>query len=86
MASVPQTAPGLGRIFRRKPIAQIQADLAHGELKKTLGALNLILLGIGCIIGTGIFVLTGLAAAQFSGPAITILANRRGRGRHGNRI
>ena len=72
MASVGQTGLGIGRIFQRKSVAQIQSELAHGELKRTLGALNLILLGIGCIIGTGIFVLTGTAAARFSGPAITI--------------
>jgi len=44
----------------------------QGELKRSLGATNLVLLGIGCIIGTGIFVLTGRAAAQFAGPAIII--------------
>ena len=70
MASVPVT--GIGRIFQRKSVAQIQSELVHGELKRTLGPLNLILLGIGCVIGTGIFVLTGLAAAQYSGPAITV--------------
>ena len=63
---------GLRRMFLRKTVAQIQAELDHGELKRSLGALNLILLGIGCIIGTGIFVLTGRAAAQFAGPAIMI--------------
>src|ERR1700754_5179722 len=63
---------GIGRIFRRKSVAQIQAEHAHGELKRSLGALNLVLLGIGCIIGTGIFVLTGRAAAQFAGPGIMI--------------
>jgi APA family basic amino acid/polyamine antiporter len=63
---------GLGRLFQRKSVEQIQSDLEHGELKRSLGALNLVLLGIGCIIGTGIFVLTGLAAAQYSGPAITV--------------
>src|SRR6202012_1626184 len=62
----------LGRIFQRKSVGQIQAEHEHGELKRTLGALNLVLLGIGCIIGTGIFVLTGRAAAQFAGPAIMI--------------
>ena len=70
MASVPAT--GIGRLFQRKSVAQIQSDLAHGELKRSLGALNLVLLGIGCIIGTGIFVLTGRAAAQFAGPGIMI--------------
>jgi APA family basic amino acid/polyamine antiporter len=63
---------GVAGIFRRKSVEQIQAEHAHGELKRSLGALNLVLLGIGCIIGTGIFVLTGRAAAQFAGPAITI--------------
>jgi APA family basic amino acid/polyamine antiporter len=72
MASVPQRSLGLGRIFQRKSVAQIQAEFGHSELKRTLGALNLILLGIGCIIGTGIFVLTGRAAAQYAGPAIMI--------------
>lgn len=41
-------------------------------LKRSLGALNLTLLGIGAIIGAGIFVLTGTAAAQYAGPAIVI--------------
>jgi APA family basic amino acid/polyamine antiporter len=72
MASVSGAATGLGRMFQRKSVAQIQAELEHGELKRSLGALNLVLLGIGCIIGTGIFVLTGRAAAQFAGPSIMI--------------
>jgi APA family basic amino acid/polyamine antiporter len=63
---------GIGRIFLRKSVAQIQSEHEHGELKRTLGALNLVLLGIGCVIGTGIFVLTGRAAAQFAGPAIMV--------------
>ena len=63
---------GIGRIFLRKSVEQIQAEHAHGELKRSLGAFNLVMLGIGCIIGTGIFVLTGRAAAQFAGPAIMI--------------
>ena len=49
-----------------------QAELEHGELKRSWGALNLVLLGIGCIIGTGIFVLTGHAAAEWAGPGIMI--------------
>ena len=60
----------LGRMFQRKSVEQIQSDLQHGELKRTLGALNLILLGIGCIIGTGIFVLTG---HQFSAPMVAAI-------------
>ncbi len=68
-----QTKPGgLGRIFIRKSVEQMHAEHEQGELKKTLGPWNLILLGIGCIIGTGIFVLTGRAAAEFAGPGIMI--------------
>jgi APA family basic amino acid/polyamine antiporter len=67
MASV-----GIARIFQRKPVELIHAETEHGELKRSLGALNLVLLGIGCIIGTGIFVLTGHAAAEWAGPGIMI--------------
>jgi len=65
-------ATGLHRLFLRKSVAQMQAEQAKGELKRSLSALNLISLGIGCIIGTGIFVLTGRAAAEFAGPGIMI--------------
>ena len=58
-----------------KSIAQIQSEAseegAH-TLKRTLGALNLVMLGIGAIIGAGIFVLTGTAAANNAGPAVVI--------------
>jgi APA family basic amino acid/polyamine antiporter len=63
---------GVAGVFRRKSVEQIHAETEHGELKRSLGALNLVLLGIGCIIGTGIFVLTGHAAAEWAGPAIVI--------------
>src|SRR5436309_2293205 len=62
-------------IFATKSIEQIKAEAAAtGEhsLKRVLGPLNLVTLGIGAIIGTGIFVLTGEAAAQFAGPAIVL--------------
>ena len=63
---------GIGQLFARKSVEQMHAEHQGGELKKSLGALNLVLLGIGCIIGTGIFVLTGTAAANHAGPALTI--------------
>src|SRR5271165_6666338 len=72
MADTPTSGGGALNIFRRKSVADIQAETQHGELKRTLGPLNLVLLGIGCIIGTGIFVLTGQAAAQYAGPGIMI--------------
>jgi basic amino acid/polyamine antiporter, APA family len=60
-------------LFIKKPVEQLQAEAAgdHG-LHKTLSATNLVSLGIGAIIGAGIFVLTGQAAAQYAGPAIAI--------------
>ncbi|MGA2244982.1 MAG: amino acid permease [Verrucomicrobiota bacterium] len=58
-------------IFRRKTVASLQAEAqADTSLKRVLGAVNLTALGIGAIIGAGIFVLTGHAAAQFAGPGI----------------
>lgn len=59
-------------IFRRKSIESVLEGANKNSLKKTLGAFDLILLGIGCTIGTGIFVLTGVAAAEYAGPAISI--------------
>lgn len=45
-------------LFRTKSIEQMRETAAHSGMAKTLGAFDLILLGIGCVIGTGIFVLT----------------------------
>ncbi len=59
-------------LFRTKSIEQMRAAAANSGMAKTLGAVDLILLGIGCVIGTGIFVLTGVAAAKYAGPAVTI--------------
>ncbi|MBI5691246.1 MAG: amino acid permease [Verrucomicrobia bacterium] len=62
-------------LFHRKPFATLQAEGAHESphgLRKALGPANLVSLGIGAIIGAGIFVLTGQAAAQYAGPAIAI--------------
>ena len=49
-----------------------QAHPAGGDLQRELGAWDLVLLGVGCIIGAGIFVLTGMAAALYAGPAIIL--------------
>src|SRR6185295_17146780 len=62
-------------LFAIKPIAKLRAEAeATGEhsLRRALGPLNLVTLGIGAIIGAGIFVITGQAAAQFAGPAIIL--------------
>ena len=58
-------------LFRRKSIADLQTEVQTDQsLKRALGPVNLTTLGIGAIIGAGIFVLTGQAAAQYAGPAI----------------
>lgn len=62
----------LPRLSLRKSIAQVQSEAERSELKRTLGPLNLVFLGIGCIIGAGIFVRTGSAAALHAGPAVLV--------------
>ncbi len=73
----------MAKIWARKSIAALVAEAAEPQvqaltthdgvpLKRTLSALNLVSLGIGAIIGAGIFVLTGHAAAVNAGPAITL--------------
>jgi APA family basic amino acid/polyamine antiporter len=58
-------------LFRRKKVADLQAEARTDQsLKRVLGPLNLTTLGIGAVIGAGIFVLTGQAAAMYAGPAI----------------
>ena len=59
------------QLFRRKPAATLMADAeSHaGGLKRALGALDLTLLGIGAIVGAGIFVMTGVGARQ-AGPGL----------------
>src|SRR5512145_127029 len=61
-------------LFRTKSIEQLVGDVEHGGkgLRRSLTAFDLTLLGIGAIIGTGIFVLTGTAAANQAVPAITM--------------
>jgi APA family basic amino acid/polyamine antiporter len=61
------------KVFRRKSIQALQTEATtDNSLKRALGALNLTTLGIGAIIGTGIFVLTGQVAAQNAGPAVVL--------------
>jgi APA family basic amino acid/polyamine antiporter len=63
----------MANYFVTKPLDLLMAeasDTGEHSLKRALGPVNLVMLGIGAIIGAGIFVLTGSAAAQFAGPAI----------------
>ena len=65
----------MSRLLRIKPMSLLSTEASEqGEhtLKRSLGGLNLITLGIGAIIGAGIFVLTGTAAATAAGPAVSL--------------
>jgi APA family basic amino acid/polyamine antiporter len=61
-------------LFATKSLERIKAESESGEhhLKKTLGPVNLVALGIGAIIGAGLFSLTGIAAADNAGPAVVL--------------
>lgn len=60
-------------LFRTKSIESLRIEAASDQgLRRSLTATNLVSLGIGAIIGAGIFVLTGQAAAQYAGPAIAL--------------
>src|SRR6202012_3163153 len=65
----------MSRLLRIKPLSMLSQEAGEeGEhsLKRSLGALNLITLGIGAVIGAGIFTLTGTAAALHAGPAVSL--------------
>ncbi len=62
------------QLFKKKDISALLAEAKsdNGGLKRNLSAANLVTLGIGAIVGTGIFVITGTAAANYAGPALTL--------------
>jgi basic amino acid/polyamine antiporter, APA family len=63
----------MSSLFRKKSIEQLLSNASDGKgLKKTLGAGSLIALGIGAIIGAGLFVRTAAASAEAAGPAVTL--------------
>jgi basic amino acid/polyamine antiporter, APA family len=59
-------------IWRKKPMSAYEADIKNNQLKKVLGKWSLTAIGIGGIIGGGIFVLTGTAAHYHAGPALAL--------------
>jgi APA family basic amino acid/polyamine antiporter len=60
-------------VFRRRTVADLQAEADQDKrLNRVLGPVNLTMLGVGAIVGTGIFVLTGTVAAQNAGPAVVL--------------
>jgi len=62
------------KIFSKKPIDELlsSSKTTDHSLKRSIGLVGLILLGLGSIIGSGIFIVTGVAAANYSGPALLI--------------
>ncbi|MDD4922004.1 MAG: amino acid permease, partial [Bacteroidales bacterium] len=64
----------MSKLFIRKPLAQLfeEAEANEHGLKRHLTAWNLILLGVGCVIGAGIFVITGTASAMYAGPSLAL--------------
>lgn len=60
------------KYFRRKPLSAYQADISKSELHRTLGKWELTAIGVGAVIGGGIFVLTGVAANVYAGPALAL--------------
>ncbi len=59
-------------LTRVKPLSALLEQAAHGDLKRTLTAKSLIALGVGAIIGAGLFVRTAAASAEAAGPAVTV--------------
>ena len=59
-------------IFRKKSLAALLDQASHSTLKRTLTAKSLVALGIGAIIGAGLFIRTAAASTQTSGPAVTL--------------
>lgn len=59
-------------IFRTKSIDLLKQEACRHSLRKSLTAIDIVMIGIGVIIGTGIFVLTGVAAAKYAGPGLML--------------
>jgi len=62
----------LDSLFRKKPLAAYNEDIKTSQLKRSLGKWELTAIGVGAVIGGGIFVLTGVAANQYAGPALAL--------------
>ncbi|WBX82749.1 APC family permease [Sphingosinicella microcystinivorans] len=60
------------RYLIRKPLADVRSDIDRHGLHRALGPVHLVLIGIGCIIGAGVYVMTGTAAANYAGPAVML--------------
>lgn len=59
-------------IWKKKPVEAFEADMHKSELKRILGKWGLTSIGVGAVIGAGIFVMTGLGAKEYAGPALAL--------------
>ena len=60
------------QIFKRKPVEMFQEEMKTSQLRRVLGKWSLTSLGVGAIIGAGIFVMTGIGAREYAGPALAL--------------
>ncbi|MCK9426747.1 MAG: amino acid permease [Ignavibacteriaceae bacterium] len=60
------------QLWQRKPVEHFEAEMRESKLKRVLGKWGLTSLGIGAIIGAGIFVMTGVGAKEYAGPALAL--------------
>jgi APA family basic amino acid/polyamine antiporter len=68
---MPRSSPAIHDLFRKKSVEELEKGLLRTHpLRRILGPWELIFLGIGAIVGTGIFVITGVAAADYAGPGV----------------
>lgn len=63
---------GSGRLFIRKQLEDVRVDGERHGLVRALGPVQLTMIGIGCIIGAGVYVMTGTAASNYAGPAVVL--------------
>lgn len=64
--------PFLNQILRRKSLLQVSRTLDENELERSLGLVSLVSMGIGAVVGAGVFVITGQAACLYAGPALSL--------------
>ncbi|KAB7672649.1 amino acid permease [Bacillus sp. B1-b2] len=62
----------MSQLFRKKSLTTMISQSQNKALDRTMGVMDLIFLGVGCVVGTGIFVVTGVVAAESAGPAIVL--------------
>jgi len=65
-------ASGSHGLFARKSLEAVRGEAVATGMKRSLGPIQLVLIGIGCIIGAGVYVMTGTAAANYAGPAVVV--------------